>query len=155
MPQTLWRETLRIWLFGITRIPLIFWVRPRVVSLCESKSCILIPFKRRNKNHVNSMYFGALCVGADLAPGILTQYLLAKRQAKCSFIFKDFSADFHKRAHCPVLITCEEGEKISETIDMVIKTKKRQHVQLTMKAFDACADITEPLATFCITISLK
>ena len=52
-------------LFGLLKIPLIWYVKPSVVSIGEEKIVVKVPLRRRNKNHLKSMYFGTLCVGAD------------------------------------------------------------------------------------------
>ena len=57
------RATLMIRIFGLMKIPLISYVKPSVVEVDEEKIVVKIPFRRRNRNHLNSLYFGALCVG--------------------------------------------------------------------------------------------
>ena len=47
-------------IFGLSKVPLIFYCRPSVIKLTEETAVIKIPLKRRNKNHLKSMYFGAL-----------------------------------------------------------------------------------------------
>ncbi|GAM75988.1 hypothetical protein JCM19241_286 [Vibrio ishigakensis] len=37
----------------------------------EARVEVKIPLRRRTKNHLNSMYMGALVVGADVAGGFL------------------------------------------------------------------------------------
>ena len=58
-------------LFGMTKIPLISYCRPTVVSISDTRLEVKIKFNRRTKNHLNSMYFGVLSVGGDGAGGLL------------------------------------------------------------------------------------
>ena len=53
-------DTLRLRLWALWNIPLIAWVRPKVVSLTEDSCEIRLPLSRRTRNHLRSMYFGAL-----------------------------------------------------------------------------------------------
>ena len=54
------------------------------------KVIVKIPFRRKVKNHVNSMYFGALAVGADLSGAYLAFHHIKKTDRKIKLIFKDF-----------------------------------------------------------------
>ena len=46
---------------------MIFYAAPRIIQLDEDGCAVKIPLGFRTKNHLGSMYFGALCVGADCA----------------------------------------------------------------------------------------
>ncbi len=78
------RETLSLRLFGLTRIPLLFYVGVSVAEISPERMVIRIPLKRRTKNHLGSMYFGALCVGADCAPGAFAMY--SDQTATCTHL---------------------------------------------------------------------
>ena len=51
--------------FGFTKVPLIFYCKPKVVDISNDSVTLKIPLLRRNRNHVGSMYIGALAIGAD------------------------------------------------------------------------------------------
>ena len=95
--KTRWKQTLLVRYFGITKIPLIFFVKPQVLQLNQSQCMIKIPLRRRTRNHLMSMYFGVLAVGADLAGGLLAMQMLARSDHKINLVFKDMHADFLKR----------------------------------------------------------
>jgi acyl-coenzyme A thioesterase PaaI-like protein len=59
-----------IWLFGLVKIPMIAYCRPKIITWNEETVVIRIRRSRRTNNHLKSMYFGALMVGADLAAGM-------------------------------------------------------------------------------------
>ena len=65
------KATLFLRYFGLTKIPLVLFVRPSVLHINDESAIIRIPFRRRTKNHLGSMYFGAMSIGVDLAGGIL------------------------------------------------------------------------------------
>ena len=115
MFSELTKANLRLKIFAFVKIPLIFFCRPRVVALDEDRCEIRIPLRRRTRNHMNSMYFGALAIGADLACGLLALEQVRRKGIKVSFLFKDMRADFLKRPEGDVLFTCAEGAAVVGT----------------------------------------
>src|SRR5512143_1697870 len=111
------RATLALRLFGLTRIPLLFYVGVSVVEVSPERMVVRIPLRRRTRNHLGSMYFGALCVGADCAAGALAMYLIRQQPERVSLVFKDFSAEFLKRAEGDVEFCCSQGEEIADLVD--------------------------------------
>ena len=104
------KDTIFLRAFSFAKIPMLFASGVSVVSLSSEKCVISLPFRRFNKNHLGSMYFGALCVGADAAGGLIAAKLLRElKGAKGSLIFKDFQANFLKRPEGTTLFTCDVG----------------------------------------------
>lgn len=151
MYKTLWRKTLLLWLFSMVKIPLIFWLKPRIMELTDDRGVILIRFRRRTKNHVNSMYFGALCVGAELSAGILVMNYFRRQKEKYTFVFKNFSAEFVKRCEADVFFVCEQGTIIYNAIQQAQLTKERQNVALNVNGIIN----DEIVCKFTLTLSLK
>jgi hypothetical protein len=100
------------------------------------------------------MYFAVLCTGADLGPGLLTMNLLGKEPVKCSFLFKDFQADFLKRCEGDACFTCVEGDAIAAAISRTVQTGERQNVTLNVTA-TVPSQSPEEVARFKLTISIK
>lgn len=155
MYKTSWRETILLWLFSIKNLPMVFWLKPRVIELTDERCIIMMPFRRRARNHVKSMYFGVLCAGADLAGGIMAIKLFKKQKEKFTFVFKDFQADFLKRCEDDVYFICDEGALVSETIKRAIQTKQRENVTLNVTATIPSLFKDEPVGKFKLTLSLK
>ena len=63
-----------LFLLGRVKIPLIGYTNPKLLSIDAQSVRVRIKLRRRTKNHLNSMYFGALAVGADIAGGIQVFY---------------------------------------------------------------------------------
>ncbi len=141
--------------FGFTKVPMIFYCRPRVLELNEKRAVIKIPYGRRTKNHLNSMYFGALCVGSDIAGGMIAMYIMNKKKLKLSLAFKDLKVEFLKRPETDVYFTCEDGDKISEMIRKSIETGERINEPVFIKASISPEPNAEAYATFVLTLSLK
>ena len=149
------KATLAIRFLAFTKIPLMFFCRPKVLKLSDESVTIKIPFNRKTKNHLGSMYFGAMSIGADLAGGYLVMHHMAKMKLKVSIIFKDFHADFLKRAEGDVHFVCNDGKKIKDLILEATSKNKRVNQKLNITAFVPSKFPEEPVARFILTLSIK
>ena len=150
-------ETITTWqmrLFGITKIPLIYFCRPRVVSISDTSLEVKIKFNRRTRNHLNSMYFGVLSVGADVTGGFLAMKLIQSSSSRISLIFKDFHADFLKRSEGDVHFFCNEGMAMQQLVKKAEETGERQNMPIHITA--TVPSISKDLvAKFILTLSIK
>lgn len=151
----LFKETAYLQLFGISKIPLIFFLSPRVVEITDKKIDIMIPLNYRSKNHWGTMYFGALCIGADCAGGLLAMKLINTKYPKISLVFKDFKADFLKRPDSNVHFICEDGDLINSLVQKAAKTGERENAVVKILAFAPKTCGKDPVAKFELTLSLK
>ncbi len=154
IPENL-KNTALLRTFGFFKVPLIFAVRPRVIETKENELSILIPLTRFTRNHLKSMYFGTLAIGADCAGGLIAIKKVRDRGVKASIVFKDFKASFLKRPEADTVFTCSDGRVIDEMIDEMIETQKRVNrpVRITATTPDKLG--SEPVAEFELTLSLK
>jgi acyl-coenzyme A thioesterase PaaI-like protein len=140
---------------ALTKIPMIAFAGPRFMELSSTKAVIRIPLGYRTRNHLGSMYFGAMAVGADLVIGGLAWSLINKSGKPLNLIFKDFKAEYLKRAEDDVLFICEEGTAIRALIDRVIEAGERVNGTVSAYALVPKKFGAEPVATFQLTLSLK
>lgn len=148
------RETLSLRWIGLTRIPLLFYVGVLVAQISAERMVVRIPLRRRTKNHLGSMYFGALCAGADCAAGAFAMYLIRRQPEKIALIFKDFEAQFLKRAEGDVHFCCDQGKEIAELVAQAAASGERVERQFEVVAtVPSLSD--EPVARFKLTLSLK
>ena len=150
-------ETLTTWqirLFGLGKIPLIYFCRPTVVRISDKSMEVKIKLRRRTRNHLNSIYFGALAVGADVTGGFLAMKFIQGSKSKISLIFKDFHAEFLKRAEGDVHFFCEDGAAIQDLVEAAEKTGERQHLPLNITATVPSIS-PDPIAKFILTLSIK
>ena len=113
---------------------------------------VRIKLRRRTKNHLKSMYFGALAVGADVTAGLHAFYFCDELNVRPSFAFKGMKAEFIKRAETDVEFSCTEGQLIREQVLKAIQTNERQNhwVKVTAKNLNG-----EIVALFEMEISVK
>ena len=113
--------------FGFTKVPLIWWCRPKVVDHTDERLEVKIPLRRRTKNHLGSMYIGVLVVGADVTGGFLAMDPIMKSGRNIALLFKDFKADFLKRPEGDVHFYCNDGLAIRELVEKAIETGERHN----------------------------
>jgi len=149
------RETLALRIWAFAKIRLISYVRPKVLDLTGERCEIVIPLSWRTRNHLRSMYFGALCTGADAAAALIGLRASQKAGNRIAVIFKDMQAEFLKRAEADVHFACEEGREISELIEKADASGERQSRSVHVVATVPKLLGPEPVARFTLTLSVK
>ncbi|MNJ86269.1 hypothetical protein D3C87_37600 [compost metagenome] len=139
-------------LMGIFKIPMIGYVRPRLLKIDDNDVLVRIKLRRRTKNHLKSMYFGALAVGADVTAGLHAFYFCDELNVRPSFAFKGMKAEFIKRAETDVEFSCTEGQVIREQVVKAMQTGDRQNHWVKVTAKDLNGEI---VALFEMEISVK
>jgi hypothetical protein len=113
---TLSKMQWNIWLFGLLKIPMIAYCRPKIITWNQETVVIRIRRSRRTNNHLKSMYFGALMVGADLAAGMHAFAFTVSEKKKISLAFKSCNAQFLKRPETDVFFEADAGEIVRKMI---------------------------------------
>jgi len=142
----------KLCLLGLFKIPVVGFVRPRLISIDDDRVVVRIKLRRRTKNHLNSMYFGVLSVGADVAGGIHVFYFSELVGTKVSFAFKGMKADFIKRAETGVIFQSDEGGLVRSAIEMSKKSGERVNQPISVLAKDMNDQV---VATFEMIVSVK
>lgn len=141
-----------LFLLGLFKIPMIGFVRPKLVSIDDEKAVVRIRLRRRTRNHLKSMYFGAMAVGADLAAGLHTFYVAGDDYKRMSFVFKSINSEFHRRAESDVLFVCEDGAKLKVAVNAALESGERVNETVEVLVRDR---ENEVVATFSMTVSVK
>ena len=144
-----------MWKFGHFNVPLIGHLRPQLISLTDNEIVIKLRLNRRSKNHLQSMYFGALAVGADLAGGLHGFYHAERANVKVSLAFKSFQAQFLRRPESDVYFVSSMGEMVNEMIIHSQKTGQRINKPLDVIAYTNYPQQPEEVACFTLELSLK
>lgn len=144
-----------LWAFGKFKVPMIGYLGPKLLELNDESLIIKVPFKRRSKNHLNSMYFGALSVGADLAGGLHSYYFADKLNLKCSVVFKSFNAQFLKRPQSDVYFICNQGNEVMQMLLQAEKSKERITQSIPITAYTNYFSNKEEVAKFTLGLSVK
>ena len=146
--------TWMIKLFGFTKVAMIYYCSPKVIEFNDQVLEIKIPLNRRTRNHIKTMYFGALAVGADVTGGFLALPEIQKSKRKINLLFKDFNAKFLRRAEADVHFICKDGIAVTNLVQRAINTKERQNY--TLKIIAKTPTISNDIvAEFDLTLSIK
>lgn len=129
---------------------------PRIVELTDDRCAITIPLNwRTRRRDIGAMYLGTLCMGADVAAGLIAFKIVRERKLRVSFIFKDIRAEFLKRAEGAVVFTNEDGPVIQDLLARTLETGERQEATVHVTATVPSKLGDEPVAKFELTLSLK
>ena len=141
--------------FGASKVPVLFFLQPRVVELSEQNCVIKIPLTWRSKNHLNCMYFGALAAGADCAGGFMAMKIAYTQKLPVNILFKDFKAEFLRRAEGDVYFVCESGREVEAMMHTAAETGERQNIAVEIMAYVPTDRPQDPVARFSLTLSAK
>jgi len=141
--------------FGITKIPMLAFVGPKIMSVNEQSVIVRIPFNWRTKNHLGSMYFGVLAAGADTAGAFMAMDAIWRSGRKIDLVFKDFKATFLRRATGDVDFRCTVGDQIGGLVQEAIATGDRHEMTVPVTAVVPSQDPEQLVATFELTLSIK
>lgn len=152
---SLFKANIVLIIYGLLKIPLLAFVRPRCIELSPTRSVIKIKLSRRTQNHLKVMYFGALGIGAELSIAITAVAAIYESGQKIDFIFKDFKADFLKRCDGDVHFICDDADKVRALIEQAKASPDR--LEATFKAYSTvpCKSETEKVATYELTLSVR
>lgn len=154
--KKLWRETFRVRTWSLLNVFFLWLTRPQIIALNDDRCVVRIPLNwRTRRRDIHAMYLGTLCMGADVAAGLIAFRLVQERKERVSFIFKDIRGEFLKRAEGAVVFTNDDGPLIQELLRRALESGERQEATVNVVATvpDKLGD--EPVARFQLTLSLK
>lgn len=154
-PETMDRlkQTAMVNAYCLLKIPLLAFITPEFYDMTDEKSVIKVRLGYRTRNHLNSMYFGALSMGAELSVVAPSLRAIEKSGKRIDFIFKDFEAQFLKRADGHILFTCSQAKEIVQLIEEAAQSSERLE-----RKFDGVATVegkNEPVMTYRLTLSVR
>jgi hypothetical protein len=149
------KNNLMLSLYAWSKIPLIGFCSPRVIEATDQKTVLKIPLGFRTKNHLGAMYFGALAIGSELCIALLAVKKIQESGLKIDFLFKDYKAEFLKRAEGDVYFICEQAQIVVDQINESKNSTERINRTMTAYAIVPSVSETEKVATFELTLSVK
>ena len=149
------KKTFLVRLWAFFNVPMLGWVRPKVIQMDDEKVEIAIPLSRRTKNHLKSMYFGTLAVGADIAAGVTLLNEITKSKSKFSFAFKAVKGEFLKRAECTTHFVCTSPSDVATLMRKAEQSGVREELPVKVTAYTPKKLGDTPVAEFELLLSLK
>ncbi len=148
--------TMMVRLWSLQNVFLLWLVRPKIRELTEERCVVEIPlnFITRRRD-IRAMYLGTLCMGADVAAGLIAFKIVQDRKQRINFIFKDLKGEFLKRAEGNVVFTNNDGPLIQDLIRRALETGERHEATVHVTATVPAKLGDEPVAKFELTLSIK
>jgi hypothetical protein len=144
----------RLW--SLQNVFFLWLTRLRILELTGDRCVVRVPLNWiTRRRDIHAMYLGTLCMGADVAAGLISFKLVMDRKANVSFVFKDLKAEFLKRAEDAVVFTNNDGAVIQELMGRALETGERQEATVHVVATVPTKLGDEPVARFELTLSLK
>jgi len=151
MPPT---TMVRLW--SLQNVFLLWLIRPRIVELNHERCVVRVPLNWiTRRRDIHAMYLGTLCMGADIAAGLIAFQIVRERKERVSFIFKDLKGEFLKRAEGDVVFTNNDGPLIQDLLRRANETGERQEATVHVTATVPAKLGDEPVAKFELTLSVK
>jgi acyl-coenzyme A thioesterase PaaI-like protein len=122
--------------------------------MTEDRCEIVLPLGWRTRNHLGSMYFGALCTGADAAAALFAMKA-AEKAGSIAIVFKDVKGEFLKRAESDVHFVCDQGREIHALMEKAAASGERENLPVRVVATVPKLLGSEPVARFTLTLSVK
>lgn len=141
--------------YSALQIPLLGFITPRVVDLTDDRSEVRVRLDRRSRNHLKVMYFGALAMGAELSIALKAIQTINQSGKRIDFIFKDFSAQFLKRADGHVHFICPEAARVRQLIEQAAETDQRLEATFQGYAVVPAKSASEPVMKYTLTLSVR
>lgn len=144
----------RLW--SLRNVFFLWLAAPKVLELSPDRCVIRVPLNwRTRRRDIHAMYLGTLCMGADVAAGLIAFHIVRERRLNVSFVFKDLKAEFLKRAEGAVHFTNNDGRVVQELMERTLQTGERQEATVNVVATVPSKLGDEPVARFALTLSLK
>jgi hypothetical protein len=151
-----WRETLAVRSWALGNVFLLYFIKLSIIEVNADRCEIVIPLNwRTRRRDIHAMYLGTLCMGADVASGLIAFHLVRTRRLRVSFIFKDLRAEFLKRAEDHVHFSCDEGKAIQDLVARTMASGEREETTVNVIARVPTKLGDEPVARFAMTLSVK
>lgn len=144
-----------IWLFGISKIPLLAICRPKILVFDENQVVVKIRLGYFTKNHLGSMYFGAMAIGADLAGGLHAFFMGYSTKQSTGLVFKDFHANFLQRPYGDVVFKMTNGLAVAKQFEKSKENGERITEPVLVAAYATLEGKESLVAEFQLGLSLK
>ena len=139
-------------LFLLWKLPAAWFIGLRLVQVSENQCVIALPISWRSQNPFRSIYFAAQCAAGEMSTGLLALIHL-DGQPPVSMLVTEVNSSYSKKAAGRTHFTCNEGQKMAETIRRAVETGEPQMVR--MESIGTLAATGEEVSRVWITWSFR
>lgn len=141
--------------YTFLKIPLIYSISPEMLFVDSKESHLRVPLKRKTKNHLNVMYFGAIAIGAELCIAMVAVKKIVDSKKRIDFLFKDFKANFIKRVDGDIVFVFRDVESVAQLVTEAMSTSERINKNLKAVAYVPTTSTSEIVGEFELTMTVK
>jgi acyl-coenzyme A thioesterase PaaI-like protein len=140
---------------AVGRVPMMRYVRPRLVELSAQRVVVRVDLSRRTRNLHESMFLGAFSVAADCIAGVFPVRFMFETGHRVPPIVKSTSAQFYKRVSSYAHFTCTQGEELTRVCSEAALTGQRLEVPIDVVVTAPKEFGDEPVARISLLLSIK
>lgn len=130
--------------FLLLKLPSAWLCGVRLRAIDESQATVTVRHRWINQNPFGSMYFAVQAMAAELSTGALVMKAIRER-GSVSMLVASSKADFHKRALGKITFSCDQGERISEAVNLTLSTGESVCIELRSTGTNAAGEIVSQM----------
>jgi hypothetical protein len=124
------RSRFKFGLFLLKDLPAAWFMGVHVLSLDDICAKVGLPYGWSSKNPFKSTYFAAQAAAAELSTGILILNHIQDK-APISMLVVSLEGKFMKKANQKLTFTCQQGQEVSDCIDLLLLKEEGEELVLT------------------------
>ena len=151
-----WKATMTVRLWALRNVFLLWLIGPHIIEINDRRCEMVVPLNwRTRRRDIHAMYLGTLCMGADIAGGLIAFQIMTRSKDRLSFVFKDIHGEFFKRAEDDVHFSCDEGANIVALVERALASGAREETTVNVVARVPKKLGEEAVGRFAMTLSVK
>lgn len=154
--MSLFKHNLKLKLFTFLKIPMVFWMGPKIIEFTDDQFAIKIKCKRFNNNHAGKIFLGALQSGAEICAGIPAMDAIMDTKKPIYYAVKSMQADFIKPAASTTVFSNKHVKALRRLVEECIHDPGVRK-ELTVNIEATCPERygQEVIASFSLVVCVK
>jgi len=140
---------------GTSVMPMMRYVRPKLVEYTPERMVVRIDVSRRSKNGFNSLFLGAFAAGGDCVAGAFPMKFMYETGHRTIPLVKSASSEYYKRVSTYALFTCTQGKELYEVCNEVVASGERRDITVHVIVTAPAEFGDEPVARISQVMSIK
>lgn len=131
----------KINLFLLFKLPAAYLTGVRVKSINNTQCVTRVRHRWINQNPFNSMFWAVQGMAAELSTGALVMQLIKSQDRPISMLVANNKASFSKKARGVITFSCNDGQKIEETIQKALTSGTGETCWVKAQGVDQDGDV--------------
>lgn len=135
------RFTRKVNAFLFFKLPSAWWCGVRLRELTDQYAVTVVRYRWINQNPFHSMFWAVQGMAAELATGALVSHEIRKSRRGVSMLVLKNKAHFTKKARGRISFRCEDGARLSATLEKVLDSDKGETIWMAAIGRDEAGDV--------------